>query len=105
MADEFKPARAADVTDLELLPKRFDFFASETRDMLAVIVGKLDRIAVVVERTDRHAIDAHQKIVRILERLAGIEDAAAELEHRLAALEPPSDHPPIVPIRRKAARK
>lgn len=91
--DDFKPARAADVTDLELLPRRFEFFASATRDALSRIETSLGKLLKLAEHADHEARDAHARIV-------GISERTYALEKRVAELEPP----PVVPIRRKARR-
>lgn len=75
---EFKPVTREDVTDLALLPKRFEFFVAEMRDALRPIA---------------------ETLIRIDTTLRDLAQRQLELEQRVTALEPP-----VHPIRRKARR-
>lgn len=89
-ADGFKPATAADVTDLELLPRRFEQFAAEVRTSFELlgekILPKLERIEVAI--TD------------LAQRMGALERAQLALDARVTALEARAHKKP-----RKKARR
>lgn len=79
--DKFKPVQSADVTDLALLPKRFDLFASEVRDAFGRLTTQLgDRIIPMLERIESRLSDMEVRVDRL-------ERGHDDLKKRVAALE------------------
>jgi hypothetical protein len=75
--DEFNPVKAADVSDLAGLPRRFDAFAAEIRTALELLTTQLlPAINRINDRLDDDAI-----------RLNRIEKKHNDLDQRVAALE------------------
>lgn len=80
MSDDYKPVTREDVTDLALLPKRFDMFATEVRQsfellnerlipMLTRIEERLDDLGVRMSRIEREQHD-HAARITALEQAA-----------------------------------
>jgi hypothetical protein len=66
MSDDWKPPTADDVTDLALLPRRFDALVFEVRDGFRSVADKLERILDHMKQTARDLDDLDRR-VRTLE--------------------------------------
>lgn len=97
--DTFKPVTRDDVSDLGLLPRRFDLFVAETRQALEMLGDKL--LAPLLEIKDAVA-DLRLRATHTEERLCATERVQVEHERRIAALEAVHAQPPKP---RKARRK
>ncbi len=91
----FVPVTRADVTDLELLPRRFEQFAEEMRTTLTLLV---ERFLPAVERLGAELAD-----VRVTQRQQA--DELAEVRTRLAVLEAAQVPPPRVRAKRPPLKK
>lgn len=76
MSDDYKPVTREDVTDLALLPKRFDLFAHEVRQSfellterlipaLTRIEEKLEDFGVRIARLERGQVDTTARITAL----------------------------------------
>lgn len=75
--DTFKPVTRDDMTDLALLPRRFDMFAYEVKQSFETLTGK---ILPFMQRVE-HAINDLSR------RVGDLEQAKHAIHDRLAALE------------------
>lgn len=60
--DEYTPVTAADVTDLELLPKRFDFLAGEVRALIETLT---QRVIPMLNEQARVTVETDRRIARL----------------------------------------
>ena len=77
MSDEYKPVTREDVTDLALLPKRFDLFATEVRQSFELLTERLIPALTRIE----------EKLEDFGVRLARLERGHTDHAARIAALE------------------
>jgi hypothetical protein len=77
VSEEFRPVRPDEVSDLALLPKRFDAFAAEVRSSFELLGNK---ILPALERLEEAMAELGQRVTRL-------EASQTSTEHRLAALE------------------
>jgi hypothetical protein len=84
VADAFRPVRPEDVTDLALLPRRFDMFAAEVKAGFELLGNKL---LPAMERVE-HAITDLAARVTALEKAKHVADDIHEaMLKRIRALE------------------
>lgn len=76
-AKKFKPVTPADVTDLALLPRRFDLFAEEVRTSFTLLG---DKILPAIGRIEAAIVDIGQ-------RVTSVEREVRDLAERVEALE------------------
>ena len=77
MSDDYKPVTREDVTDLALLPKRFDLFAAEVRQSFELLTERLIPALTRIE----------EKLEDFGVRLSRLERAHTDHAARITALE------------------
>jgi hypothetical protein len=78
-------ANASDVTDLELLPRRFDFFVAEMRGWMEdILVPGIKRIESKLDDLSDRVRHVEQEQGRIQQRLSSHEERLSVLEAAMA---------------------
>lgn len=67
--DGFIPIRRDELTDLELLPRRFDMLAGEVRELLGVIRHQL---VPAIQRLTEQSADDRRELSRLRDRVAAL---------------------------------
>jgi hypothetical protein len=73
MADDFKPVDPFDVSDVGLLPRRFDLLALEVREVaelartrivpaLVAVADRLDEIESCINKQERDLLEMHRRL-------------------------------------------